>query len=167
MCCFQKKQHIFYMYTGDITPKTSHKRTVEDFDIKKYMGEWYEIARYDNIFERGLTNVRARYSLLPDGTVKIENTGTNMHGKTRTIFGTAFQPRPGIPAHFKVSFFWWFASDYNVIMLAPDYSYSVVSGKNGKYLWILAREKFLSGETMDHINTFLRTRGFNPGKLIY
>lgn len=155
------------MYTGDITPKTSHKRTVENFDIKRYMGEWYEIARYENIFERGLTDVRTRYSLLPDGTVKVENRGTNHHGKTRTIYGTAFQPHPGTPAHLKVSFFWWFASDYNIIMLAPDYSYSVVSGHHGKYLWILAREKFLPGETLEKISTFLRTRGFNPGKLIY
>lgn len=155
------------MYTGDITPKTSHRRTVENFDIKKYMGDWYEIARYENIFERGLTDVRTRYSLLPDGTVKVENSGTTPHGHRKTIYGTAFQPHPGTPAHLKVSFFWWFASDYNIIMLAPDYSYSVVSGKNGKYLWILAREKFLPGETLEEISKFLRTRGFNPGKLVY
>lgn len=155
------------MESTDITPKTSHKKTVENFDIKKYMGDWYEIARYDNIFERGLTDVRTHYSLLPDGTVKVQNSGTAPSGKTKTIYGSAFQPRPGKPAHLRVSFFWWFASDYNVIMLAPDYSYSVVSGKNGKYLWILSREKFLPRETMDQIFTFMRTRGHNPGKLIF
>lgn len=131
------------------------------------MGDWYEIARYENIFERGLVDVRTHYSLLPDGTVKVQNTGTTPHGKTRTIYGSAFQPHPGTPAHLRVSFFWWFASDYNVIMLGPGYSYSVVSGKNGKYLWILAREKFLSGEVLDEIFKFLRARGFNPGKLVF
>lgn len=131
------------------------------------MGDWYEIARYENIFERGLVDVRTHYSLLPDGTVKVQNTGTTPHGKTRTIYGSAFQPHPGTPAHLRVSFFWWFASDYNVIMLGPGYSYSVVSGKNGKYLWILAREKFLSGEILDEIFKFLRARGFNPGKLVF
>lgn len=131
------------------------------------MGDWYEIARYENIFERGLVDVRTHYSLLPDGTVKVQNTGTTPHGKTRTIYGSAFQPHPGTPAHLRVSFFWWFASDYNIILLGPGYSYSVVSGKNGKYLWILAREKFLSGTVLDEIFKFLRARGFNPGKLVF
>ena len=155
------------MYTGDITPKTSHKRTVENFDIKRYMGDWYEVARYENIFERGLVDVHTHYSLLPDGTVKVLNSGTTPHGKTRTIYGSAFQPHPGTPGHLRVSFFWWFASDYNIILLAPDYSYSVVSGKNGKYLWILSRQKTLPGATLDSIFTFLRTRGHNPSKLIF
>ncbi len=156
------------MYPMDITPKTSHKRTVKQFDIKKYMGEWYEIARYDNIFERGLVDVSTRYTLLPDNTVKVENIGMNHHGRQKKIFGTAFQPEPlNNPAHLRVSFFWWFASDYNVIMLPDDYSYSVVSGNNGKYLWILSRNKVMDGTTLDHIFEFLRTRGFNPSKLVF
>ena len=155
------------MNTTDITPRTSHKRTVENFDIKKYMGRWYEIARYENIFERGLTGVTARYTLLPDKTVKVENRGKSPSGKTKSIYGTAFQPHPNQPAHLRVSFFWWFASDYNVIMLAPDYSYSVVSGNNGKYLWILSRTPVMHGDTLDVIFAFLRSRGFNPGKLVF
>ncbi len=156
------------MHTTDITPKTSHKRTVENFDIKKYMGDWYEIARYENFFERGLTDVRAHYSLLPDSTVKVKNCGTTPHGKLKTIYGTAFQPHPAAsPAHLKVSFFWWFASDYNIIMLDKDYNWSVISGNNGKYLWILSRTKFLPGETLDEIFKFLRTRGYNPSKLVF
>jgi len=66
-----------------------------------------------------------------------------------------------------VSFFWWFASDYNIIMLGPDYSYSVVSGNNGKYLWIMSRNRIMDGTTLDHIFQFLRTRGFNPSKLVF
>lgn len=155
------------MNTTDITPKTSHRKTVADFDIKKYMGVWYEIARYENIFERGLVDVKARYSLLPDGTVKVENSGINRHGREKKIFGSAFQPNPLLPAHLKVSFFWWFASDYNIIKLAPDYSYSVVSGNNGKYLWIMSRNKIMDSATLDNIFQFLRTRGFNPSKLIF
>ncbi len=154
------------MYTADITPKTSHKRTVVDFDISKYMGIWYEIARYENVFERGLLDVYTRYTLLPDKTVKVENFGTNRHGKQKKIYGSAFQPQPITnPAHLRVSFFWWFASDYNIIMLSPDYTYSVVSGNNGKYLWILSRNKVMDGDTLDHIFNFLRKRGFNPSKL--
>ena len=155
------------METTDITPKTSHNRTVENFDIQKYMGVWYEIARYENIFERGLVDVWTRYTLLPDKTVKVENSGRNRHGKEKKIFGTAFQPNPGKPAHLKVSFFWCFASDYNIIMLGPDYSYSVVSGNNGKYLWIMSRNRIMDGTTLDHIFQFLRTRGFNPSKLVF
>lgn len=155
------------MYTGDITPKTSHKRTVENLDIERYMGRWYEIARYENIFERGLVNVSANYSLLPDNTVRIENRGTTRSGRAKYIYGMAYRPYALTPAHFRVSFFWWFASDYNVIMLDEDYKYSVVSGNNGKYLWILARTATLGSEVMDKIFTFLRTRGFNPSKLIF
>ena len=155
------------MKTTDINPKTSHKRTVTELDIHKYMGMWYEIARYDNVFQRGLIDVTARYSLLPDNTIKVINRGVNSRGKVKTIIGTAFQPSSLTPGHLRVSFFFWFASDYNIIMLAPDYSYSVVSGNNGKMLWILARRKFLASNTLDHIFQFLRTRGFNPSKLIF
>lgn len=155
------------MKTTDITPKTSHKRTVTELDIHKYMGMWYEIARYDNVFQRGLIDVTASYSLLPDNTIKVVNRGVNSRGKVKTIIGTAFQPSSLTPGHLRVSFFFWFASDYNIIMLAPDYSYSVVSGNNGKMLWILARRKFLDSNTLDHIFQFLRTRGFNPSKLIF
>ena len=156
------------MKTTDITPKTSHRKTVDNFDISKYMGVWYEIARYDNIFERGLVDVRTRYSLLPDKTVKVENMGTTPYGRLKKIYGTAFQPSPIIdPAHLRVSFFWWFASDYNIIMLHPNYEWSVVSGNNGKYLWILSRNKVMDGDTMEQIFVFLRTRGFNPSKLIF
>lgn len=155
------------MKTTDITPKTSHRKTVDNLDLQKYMGEWYEVARYENFFERGLVDVRTRYTLLPDKTVKVENRGTNVFGKIKTMFGTAFQPTPSRPGHLRVSFFWWFASDYNIIMLAPDYSYSVVSGKDGKYLWILSRTKTMDGDTLDTIFKFLRTRGYNPSKLVF
>ena len=73
------------MNATDITPKTSHQRTVQEFDIKKYMGLWYEVARYDNIFERGLIDVKAKYTLMKDNTVKVENRGRNLHGKLKTL----------------------------------------------------------------------------------
>ena len=155
------------MNATDITPKTSHQRTVQEFDIKKYMGLWYEVARYDNIFERGLVDVKAKYTLMKDNSVKVENRGRNLHGRLKTLYGTAYQPSALRPGHLRVSFFFWFSSDYNIIMLAPDYSYSVVSGRNGKLLWILARQKFLDSKTLDTIFQFLRARGFNPSKLIF
>lgn len=155
------------MNATDITPKTSHQKTIQDYDISKYMGLWYEVARYDNIFERNLVDVKAKYTLMPDNTVKVENRGRNPYGKLKTLYGTAYQPSALRPGHLRVSFFFWFSSDYNIIMLAPDYSYSVVSGRNGKLLWILARQKVLDGKTLDHIFQFLRERGFNPGKLIF
>lgn len=155
------------MNTLDITPRTSHKRTVKHLDIKKYMGHWYEIARFDNIYEQGLVNVDTFYSLLPDNSIKVINRGVNPLGKIRSIIGAAFQPTSQTPGHLRVSFFWFFYSDYNIILLDKDYNYSVVSGKHGQYLWILAREKTLPGETLDYIFKFLRTRGYNPSKLIF
>ena len=108
------------MNTLDITPRTSHKRTVKHLDIKKYMGHWYEIARFDNIYEQGLVNVDAFYSLLPDNSIKVINRGTNPLGKIRSIIGAAFQPTSQTPGHLRVSFFWFFYSDYNIILRDKD-----------------------------------------------
>ncbi len=131
------------------------------------MGRWHEIARYENIFEKGLMGVKTNYTLLPDGTVKIENRGITHSGKTKRIYGTAYRPYSQLPAHFRVSFFWWFSSDYNVIMLDDDYQFSVVSGNTGKYLWILSRTATLKTEVLDKIFAFLRSRGHNPSRLIF
>lgn len=151
----------------DITPRTSHKRTIRNIDVKRYMGHWYEIARYENIFEQGLVDVDTFYTLLPDKSIKVINRGVSPLGKIRSMIGSAYQPNSQTPGHLRVSFFWWFYSDYNIIMLDKDYSYSVVSGKHGQYLWILAREKTLPGKTLDYIFNFLRARGYNPSKLVF
>ena len=91
--------------------------TIPEFDLSKYLGTWYEIARFDHSFERGLDNVMAIYTLRDDGKVDVMNTGWK-DGKFKVAEGKAKQPDPMMdPAHLMVSFFLFFYSDYNVMML--------------------------------------------------
>lgn len=91
---------------GSVTDRTN-RTTVTSFDLARYMGTWYEIARYDHSFERGLTGVRAQYELHPDGRVGVLNSGTDARsGRRKTAHGKAYAA--GVPGRLRVSFFWFF-----------------------------------------------------------
>jgi apolipoprotein D and lipocalin family protein len=117
-------------------------QAVQPFNLNKYLGTWYEMARFDFRFERGLNNVTANYSLNEDGTIKVINRGYDYRArKWKESIGKAkFVSAPDI-AMLKVSFFGPFYSGYNVIAIDPDYQYALVCGKNRDYLWILSRQK--------------------------
>jgi len=111
------------------------------FDIEKYLGKWYEIARMDFRFERDLNNVTANYSRNDNGTIKVDNQGYNYVTKEwKQAIGKAKPAGQPDEARLKVSFFGPFYSAYNVIALDSEYKYALVAGKNLKYLWILSRE---------------------------
>jgi lipocalin len=85
--------------------------TVKELDIPRFMGKWYEIARYEHFFEKGMTHVTADYTLLDNGKIRVENKGIK-NGEPKTITGKAKQPNPKkFPGRLKVSFFLWFYSD--------------------------------------------------------
>ncbi len=114
---------------------------VKPFDVNKYLGKWYEIARLDFRFERDLNNTTAEYSLREDGKIKVDNKGFNTRTKEwKQAIGKAKFAGDKDVAMLKVSFFGPFYSGYNVIALDPDYKYALIAGKNLKYLWILSRE---------------------------
>ncbi len=117
-------------------------QAVTPFNKDRYLGKWYEIARFDFRFERGLNNTTAEYSLRKDGKIRVINRGFNYEKKEwKQAEGKAkFVGEENI-AMLKVSFFGPFYSGYNVIALDEDYKYSLVAGANLKYLWILSREK--------------------------
>lgn len=125
---------------------------VTNFQIDRYLGQWYEIARLDHRFERNLTNVTATYSLNDDGSVRVLNRGFNVNS-------CAFEEREGRAtfigdrdvASLSVSFFGPFAGGYHVIELAPDYSYAVVSGADKGFFWILSRTPTLDQRLVDRI----------------
>jgi apolipoprotein D and lipocalin family protein len=119
---------------------------VKPFSVKRYLGKWYEIARFDFRFERGLNNTTAEYSLNKDGSIKVVNRGFDYKkGKWKESVGKAkFVASPN-EAKLKVSFFGPFYSGYNVIALDADYQYALVCGKSRDYLWILSREKTIPG----------------------
>lgn len=138
-------------------------------DVKKYMGLWYEIARYDHWFERGLVGVTAHYSLNADGTIKVINSGykQTLNGNKKTAVGHAKMPDKNIPRHLRVSFFLWFYSDYNILELDQEnYNYVLVGSSSDKYLWILSRTPTISPEKLDHLLELAQKRGYDTNKLI-
>lgn len=143
---------------------TVNNRPVEKLDLSRYLGTWYEIARYDHSFERGMTNTTATYTLNTDGTVRVENSGWKK-GKMKTSVGKA--KLTDTPALLRVSFFGPFYSDYRVMMLSPDYAVAVIGSSNSKYLWILAREPMLDYNTKNAVLSEIRRRGYDTELLIW
>lgn len=141
--------------------------TIADFDLLKYLGTWYEIARYDHSFERGMDNVVAEYLLREDGKVDVLNSGWK-DGKYKVAEGKAKQPDPLTdPAHLEVSFFLFFYSDYNVMMLDDDYQIALVGSKSPKYLWILSRTPVVDDKVMDLVLEEASERGYDIDNLIW
>ncbi len=142
---------------------------VADFDLKRYLGTWHEIARLDHGFERGMSHVTAAYSLRDDGGVKVVNRGyLDQEKEFREAVGRAYFIGEPIVGSLKVSFFWPFYGGYHIIDLDRDhYEWSVVSGPSKDYLWILARERHLDPGLLDRLVKRLAAQGFATDRLIY
>lgn len=141
--------------------------TVSRFDLGKYLGTWYEIARFDHSFERGMDNVVAEYLLRDDGKVDVINSGWK-NGKYKVAEGKARQPDPKTdPAHLEVSFFLFFYSDYNVMMLDDDYQIALVGSKSPNYLWILSRTPVVSDAVLADVLEEADSRGYDTSRLIW
>jgi lipocalin len=138
-------------------------------DLDKYLGTWYELARYDHPFERNLTAVTATYSLKPNGKIKVLNKGylNSQDGKLKKAVGKAKIPDKNNPGHLKVSFFLFFYADYYVLELDPDYKWALVGSSSPNYLWILCRIPKPDKETIDKILTLTEKRGYDLSKLIW
>ena len=141
--------------------------TVKEFDLSRYLGEWYEIARYDHSFERGMDNTMAQYILQDDGKVVVLNTGWE-NGKFKLAEGKAKYPDPkDDPGALRVSFFWFFYSDYNVMMVDKDYQISLVGSKAQKYLWILSRTPVPDPDLLQMVLEEAERRGYDTSDLIW
>jgi apolipoprotein D and lipocalin family protein len=141
---------------------------VSQFDKERYLGKWFEIARMDFRFERNLNNTAANYSVNPDGSIKVENSGFNYKTNkwSKAIGKAKFAGEPTI-AKLKVSFFGPFYSAYNVIALDSDYKYALIAGKNLKYLWILSRVTTIPEETKENYLKIAHDLGYNTSALIW
>lgn len=143
---------------------TVDNSTVKTLDISRYLGKWYEVARYDHRFERGMEQCTATYTLREDGKIAVTNKGIK-NGKWKTSDGKAkLTDEPGV---LRVSFFGPFYSDYRVMMLDPEYSYALVGGSSSKYLWILSRTPQLDTDVRDKIIREAKRRGYNTEQLIW
>lgn len=142
---------------------------VTEFDVNRYLGTWYEIARLDHSFERGLQKVTAVYSLREDGGIRVINQGFNTDNKQwERVEGKAYFIESDDVGRLKVSFFGPFYGAYNIIELdKQDYRYALVCGPNKSYLWILAREPILDQSTIDHLLAIASTYGFDTNRLIF
>lgn len=165
LCTFSVLGGLMAVLTG--TPCLANEPTVKQLDLKRFMGKWYEIARFDHRFEKGMTHVTADYSMLPDGKIKVVNRGIKA-GKPKEITGKAKQPDPvKYPGRLEVSFFLWFYSDYYVFEVDKNYQYALIGSSSDKYLWILSRTPQLSETTLKRLLRNIKQRGYDLSKLVY
>ena len=142
---------------------------VDNFSLEKYLGKWYEIARLDHSFERGLTRITADYSLRDDGGVRVLNRGYSVKDNSwKEAEGKAYFVKGSDQGYLKVSFFGPFYGSYIVFELDHEnYHYSLVCGPDKSYLWILARGPKVTEDIKDTLIAKAAALGFDPSKLIF
>lgn len=141
---------------------------VTGFDKDRYLGTWYEIARLDHSFERGLSQVSAEYILNDDGSIKVINRGYDQaDAEWSEADGRAVFVGDDDVGHLKVSFFGPFYASYVVFELDQDqYSYAYVTGYNRDYLWFLSRTPQVSDEALAAFRERAEAEGFDLEELI-
>jgi apolipoprotein D and lipocalin family protein len=144
-------------------------RPVSDFELDRYLGTWYEMARLDHSFERGLSRVTAEYSLRDDGGVRVVNRGYDADsGKWEESVGKAYFVEDESLGYLKVSFFGPFYGSYVVFELDhAQYGHAFVSGPNTSYLWLLSRTPTVSEEVVSLFLERAEALGFDTGELIF
>ncbi len=141
---------------------------VGDFEAERYLGTWYEIARLDHSFERGLSQVTARYERREDGGIRVLNRGYKAAKDSwKEAEGKAYFTGETDTGHLKVSFFGPFYASYVVFDLDPDYQWAYVAGYSKDYLWLLARSPVLSAEQKQHFVDSARALDFPVDELIW
>ena len=142
---------------------------VTGFELDRYLGTWYEIARLDHRFERGLSDITATYSLREDGGVHVVNRGYKSEsGEWDEAVGKAYFVGAPDVGHLKVSFFGPFYGGYNVIELdKTGYQYALVAGPDRSYLWILSRTPEMSPDSLQKLIGKADGLGFATSELIF
>ena len=141
---------------------------VQSLDLERYLGKWYEIARYPNSFQKGCVATTANYSMLEEGEIRVLNECRqgSLDGPAKRAEARAWVVDPSTKAKLKVQFFWPFRGDYWVIDLGPDYEYAVVGHPSRKYLWILSRTPDMPTVLYEEIVGRLAHLGYDPGGLV-
>lgn len=156
------------IFLGGCTSLPEGVTPVASFDLDGYLGKWYEVARSDHRFERGLEQVTAEYSLRPAGGVKVINRGySSAEGKWKSVEGKAFPVGDADSAHLKVSFFGPFYSSYCVFELDPDGQHAFVCGADHSYLWLLSRTPGVSEKVKQRFLARSQELGFTTQDLIW
>jgi apolipoprotein D and lipocalin family protein len=143
-------------------------KAVTNFDKSKYLGKWYEIARLDFKYEKGLNNVTAQYSLNDNGTIRVDNKGYNVKkDKWEESIGKAKFVKKDDIGMLKVSFFGPFYAGYNVIAIDDNYKYALVAGESLKYMWILSRETTIPESIKANYLIKAQEIGYNVTDLVW
>lgn len=146
----------------------THVTPVKPFVLEKYLGKWYEIARIDFRFEKGLNNVTATYIIKDNGMIKVDNKGYDYaKDKWKESIGKAKFARNENEGMLRVSFFGPFYAGYNVIAIDKEYKYALVAGNNYNYLWILSGEKTIPENVKQSYLTIAKNAGYDVNRLMY
>lgn len=140
--------------------------TVKEVSLERYLGTWYEIARYDQSFQKGCSNVTATYSLKEDGDIKVVNRCTTQEDKNKEAIGSAYTIDE-TNSKLKVTFFWPFYGKYWILMLDKEYTYAVIGDPSRKYLWILSRKPELLASVKAKILKKLPSLGYAIKPLLW
>ncbi|HBS85794.1 MAG: lipocalin [Bacteroidetes bacterium GWF2_38_335] len=146
------------------------KTTVKELNLEKFLGTWYEIARFQHSFEKDLVGVTATYSLKKNGRIEVLNQGYQykLDGVHKKATGKAKQPDPvNKPGQLKVSFFLFFYAEYNILELdSENYQWALIGSNTPGYLWILCRKPVMDEELYKQLVEKARQRGYNVENLV-
>ncbi|KAF0131609.1 MAG: outer membrane lipoprotein Blc [Bacteroidetes bacterium] len=141
---------------------------IKTVELNRFLGTWYEIARFPHRFERGLTGVTATYKLRDDGMIEVINKGymNSLDGEEKIAVGKAKVASKDGKGHLKVSFFWIFYADYFILELdQQDYSYALIGSSSDTYLWILSRKPEMEKATLDMLLKRAEELGYDLSKV--
>ena len=145
-------------------------KTVGSLDLERYLGRWYEIARFQSGFEKNIYGATAEYSLREDGRVDVVNSGfkNNLDGKYTSVKAVAWRPDDSIPGELVVKFFSLFKGEYLVFGLDEEnYEWAIVGNNNRNFLWFLSRTPEISQELQDKMEQLAIEQGYDLSELFY
>lgn len=143
--------------------------TVGSLDLERYLGRWYEIARYQKGFEKNIVAATAEYSLRDDGRIQVVNSGfkKSLDGSYTSVKAVAWRPDDGVQGALKVKFFNLFTADYLVFGLGNGYEWALVGNNERDSLWFLSRTHEVSDETMEEMKAIAANQGYDLSKLYF
>jgi apolipoprotein D and lipocalin family protein len=164
---------LFLFFITNCQTQTSNtmidRTTVTGVDLNRYLGKWYEVARFDHSFERGLVGVSATYSMRPDGKIRVLNEGykNTLNGKHKVAVGKAKIPDSTDLSKLKVSFFLNFYADYLILELDKEnYQYAMIGSNSANFMWILSRTPALPDDVYNMLLERAKKRGYAIDALI-
>ena len=152
------------MLTGCANLTKVDNSVAASFDLNRYLGDWFEIARFDHTFERGIEEAQATYTMRPDGKVEVLNCGVK-DGKVKTAKGVG--KTTDTPGLLRVTFFWPFYADYRVMAIDDAYTAALVGSGSADYLWILSRTPSLAPQMKETLLSEATRRGYDTSKLLW